>query len=531
MMLNRSLKFFLYFTIICLIGLFAAYSSALPIHNTDDLQLKYPALVESIYQNHSDNNYWQEESLRNEFEKQIILIALADVSDDLSDCYQALKQATKQKDWQRYERVASDSLLFYMSYTEQIASKGISWLFGERIENNIGAPSNKSIDAFFNASSTQARLEYLQALLPRSAQHTRLYQNLFDFYLNSKNISRSPKFTAFAKQDKKLQQKDFLLARLQISGDISLQMKLYFESQEKELYSQELQEVIQLFQVRHGLKPDGIIGKNTRYWLNISYHERLRLMALNILRLQLWAINKPRMVLVNIPNYTMEYWEDGQKVFESKVIVGRSERKTPLFTSKLDSIVFNPAWNVPITIMREDILPKALSDSDYLNQHQYEIIPSWRSKEVIDPNQIEWESITAENFPYKLRQKPGHANALGLYKFNTPNKYAIYLHDTPAKYLFENRNRTYSSGCIRVQKAEQFVQLLMDKSGFSSQDYDRHHKEQKTSVVGLKKRITLYTMYQTVWVDESGFTQFRKDIYDYDKLSKSKIKTKYFHFQ
>ena len=530
MKIRRFWKYFIYFALVWQIGSFQAYASSAQFNKEKSVLLKYPALVNHIYQSHPDTDFWREESLRNEFEKQLVLFVLADVSDDLFYCFQALQEAAKQKDWQRYERLASDSLLFYMSYTEQLASKGISWLFGSGIKNNIGAPSSRSIDAFFNAASNQARLEYLQRLLPTSPQHNRLYKNLFNFYLHAPKNLETPKFTAFAKKGEKLQQKSQLLARLQISGDLSPRMKKYFESEAPELYSEKLQAVIKLFQNRHGLQVDGTIGKNTRYWLNMSPQERLRLMALNTLRLTLWTINKPRVVLVNIPDYTMEYWEKGEKVFESKAIVGRSKRKTPIFTSKLDSIVFNPTWTVPTSIMRADILPKALASNGYFKKHRYEILPDWLSTKVINPEQIEWDKITVDNFPYKLRQKSGEANALGLYKFNTPNKNSIYLHDTPAKYLFNKQSRAYSSGCIRIQKAQQFAKLLMDKSGFSPQEYRKFHEHPETSVVGLKEKITFFTIYQTVWVDEFGFTQFRKDIYNYDTLSRSKNFNQKFKF-
>lgn len=527
MKIRRLWKSFILFA---MLGLFSAYSWSVQSGQNNSVSLKYPALVNHIYQSHPDTDFWREESLRNEFEKQLVLFALADVSDDLFACFQALQEAAKQQDWLLYERIASDSLLFYMSYTEQLAIKGISWLFGNGIKNNIGRPSEKSIDGFFKATTVQARLKYLQTLLPASPQHNRLYQNLFNFYRHTQKNLAMPKFSAFAKKGEKLQQKSLLLARLQISGDLSPTMKKHFESEDSELYSEKLQTVIKLFQSRHGLKADGIIGKNTRYWLNISPHERLRLMALNALRLKLWTINKPRVVLVNIPDYTMEYWEEGEKVFESKAIVGRSKRKTPIFTSKLDSIVFNPTWTVPTSIMRKDILPNALADNDYFRKHRYEIIPDWLSTEVINPEQIEWDAITVDNFPYKLRQKSGQANALGRYKFNTPNKNSIYLHDTPAKYLFNKQYRAYSSGCIRIQKAQQFAKLLMNKSGFSPKDYRKHHEQPETTVVGLKKKITFFTIYQTVWVDEFGFTQFRKDIYNYDTLSRSKNFNQKFNF-
>jgi len=519
------------FIMLCQIGLFSAYAYSAQPDQDNAFPLKYPVLVNHIYQNHTDNYFWQEEPLRTEFEKQLMLFVLADVSDDLFVHYQALREAAKQKDWQRYERLATDSLLFYISYTEQLAVKGIPWLFGRGIKKNIAPPSTRSIDAFFNAPSNLARLKYLQRLLPESPQYGRLYQHVFDFYRHADKNATSAEFTAFAKQGERLQQKALLLARLQLSGDLSPTMKKHFESEDQELYSEKLQAVIKRFQSRHGLKVDAIIGKKTRYWLNISARERLRLMALNTLRLTLWTINKPRVVIVNIPDYTMEYWEEGEKKFESKAIVGRSTRKTPIFISKLDSIVFNPTWTVPISIMRKDILPSALADNDYLKKHRYQIIPSWLSSEVIDPEQIEWDTITVDNFPYKLRQKSGKNNALGFYKFNTPNKNAIYLHDTPAKYLFNKRDRAYSSGCIRIQKAKQFARLLMNESGFSDQDYRRYHERPKTTALGLKKKITFFTIYQTVWVDEFGFTQFRKDIYNYDTLRRSKNFNQKFNFQ
>ncbi|WP_019616502.1 L,D-transpeptidase family protein [Psychromonas ossibalaenae] len=528
--MNYSLKPYLFFTLCCLIGMQPVYSHAFAVNSASEIELKYPVLVETISQEHAHKSIWQDQSLREQFENQILLLVLADISDDLAERYQALTEAAEENNWPGYEIIASDLLLFYMSYTQQIPAQGNSWLFGGRINHGIGTPSKASIDAFFNAQSNQQRLEYFQALQPASDQYTQLSQNLFDYYHKNRKKISIPEFTAFAKQGENLEQKTLLLSRLQISGEISLESKAYFEAQGEQLYSPELQNIIQFFQKRHGLKADGIIGANTRFWLNISHQERLRLMALNILRIQLWSVNKPRMVLVNIPNYTMEYWESGKKVFESKVIVGRLTRKTPLFSSKLDSIVFNPTWRVPTRIMRNDILPKALSDNDYFTDHRYDIIPNWRSKDVINPENIAWENITAANFPYKLRQQSGQSNALGLYKFNTPNKNAIYLHDTPAKSLFDKQYRAYSSGCIRVQESKKFAQLLMDKSGFSDQDFLSHHQLPETNVVALKKKITMFTMYQTVWVDEFGFTQFRKDIYNYDKLSKSRNAEKNFYF-
>jgi len=480
------------------------------------LNLTYPTLITTLYQQYPDQKFWIDPALKNEFEKQISLIVFADISDDLLHSYQALIKASEQKNWQHYELIASDMLLFYLSYSEQIPAKGDTWLFGEGIKQ-IDAPSQRSIDNFFNAYSDQMRLLYLQALSPISTQQTELYNNLLQLNNTSDQHFETVKFNEFSEIGDSLEQKTILLSRLEIAGELSPQRKLEFELENNQLYSPALGSIIRAFQARHGLKPDAVIGANTQYWLNISRQDRVRLMALNILRQQLRTMESSNKILVNIPNYKMEYWEADQKVFESKIIVGQTERKTPLFSANLDTIVFNPPWNVPTSIMRKDILPKALLNPNYLSQNSYQIIESWHSKKEISVDQIDWKTITVNNFPYRLRQKSGRSNALGRYKFNTPNKDAIYLHDTPAKYLFEKQNRAFSSGCIRVQKAEQFAQLLTKKSGYSISDYEKHHYGTETSMLSLKKKIKVYVIYETVWVDQFGFTQFRNDVYQYDK--------------
>jgi L,D-transpeptidase YcbB len=486
------------------------------VQQINTLNLQYPALITAIYQHSPDKRFWANPEFRNEFEKQISLIVLADISDNLVTAYQRLIRASEKKDWQHYELLASDMLLFYLSYSEQIHAKGNSWLFAGKIKK-IEAPSQRSIDNFFNADSEQMRLLYLQALSPISSQQAQFYNNLLQLKNTPNQNFDNVKLNEFSKIGDRLTQKTILLSRLEIAGELSAQKKREFELENHQLYSPELGKIIRAFQMRHGLTPDAVIGAKTQYWLNISRQERVRLMALNMLRQQLRTMESSNKIVVNIPDYKMEYWEADQKIFESKVIVGQIKRRTPLFSANLDTIVFNPPWNVPIIVMREDILPKVLRDRNYLSRHGYEIIENYQSKKVIDANSINWKLITADNFPYKLRQKPGPNNALGAYKFNTPNNNAIYLHDTPLKYLFYQQDRAFSSGCIRIQKAHQFAQLLIKKSGYSFRDYEKHHYSSETSMLSVKEKIKVYVIYETVWVDQFGSTQFRNDIYQYDQ--------------
>jgi len=494
--------------------------SLLPVHSLSlggKLDLKYPGIIASFYPAGEDLTYWSDPLLRAEFENQLSIMATAQINDHIFNRYHQLKETAKLKNWQEYEYLASDTLIFYLSYLEQLDKKGFAWLFGTRVEDNLKAPAEETIKHFFTPNLEQARVQYLQALLPASEGYNTLYQRYIAFQNVEYETSEGEALSPLTKNRLTLKQKEILIQRLYISGDISLQQKQQFLSEEPTLFSPQLVQVVKQFQARHGLVEDGIIGKNTRHWLNFSYPERLRLMALNLLRVQLWITVDPNKIIVNIPNFEMQYWEDGQKIFESKIIVGRSTRRTPLFTSKLDTIIFNPNWKVPDSIMRKDILPKILTSPEYLDKNKFEIVDSWQRQDVIDPEQIDWETMNVENFPYKLRQRSGKSSTLGAYKFNTPNRNAIYLHDTSAKHLFDKQYRAYSSGCIRVEDSEQFAKILMKQSGFTQTDFRFHNQKEETNHVALKQLIRVKTIYQTVWVNQQGITQFRRDIYHYDK--------------
>jgi len=507
------------------LAFFLMLSFLLPAHSltlVGKLDVKYPSIIASFYPANENLSYWSDPLLREEFENQLSIMATAEVNDHIFNRYNQLKEAARLKNWQDYEHLASDALIFYLSYLGQLDKKGFAWLFGSRVEDNLKAPSENTINTFFTANSEQVKLQYLQELLPPSEGYNKLYQSYIAFqnlaYETSEGVTLSP----LAKKKLTLKQKEILIQRLHISGDISLQQKQQFISEEPTRYSPKLEQVVKQFQARHGLVEDGVIGKKTRHWLNFSYPERLRIMALNLLRVQLWDTVEQNKIIVNIPSFEMQYWEDDQKIFESKIIVGRLTRRTPLFTSKLDSIIFNPNWKVPDSIMRKDILPKVLNSPEYLNKNNFEIVDSWHTQEVIDPEQIDWKTVSVENFPYKLRQRSGKSSTLGAYKFNTPNRNAIYLHDTSAKRLFDKQYRAHSSGCIRVEDSEQFAKILMKQSGFTQTDFRFHNQKEETNSVTLKQLISVKTIYQTVWVNQQGITQFRSDIYHYDKARRKR---------
>lgn len=288
------------------------------------------------------------------------------------------------------------------------------------------------------------------------------------------------------------------------------------------VYTPELVEAVKRFQRWHGLSDDGVIGARTREWLNVSPQTRATLLALNIQRLRILPGRVDNGIMVNIPNYSLNYYKNGAEVLSSRVIVGRPSRKTPLMSSALNNVVVNPPWNVPTSLVRQDIVPKARYDSSYFQRHGYTVLSGWSNDaEVVDPSMIDWSMISPNNFPYRLRQAPGASNSLGRFKFNMPSSDAIYLHDTPNHGLFQKDIRALSSGCVRVNKASDLANMLLQDAGWNDARVSSTLKQGDTTYVNIRQRVPVQLYYLTAWVAEDGKPQFRTDIYNYDMTVRS----------
>lgn len=288
------------------------------------------------------------------------------------------------------------------------------------------------------------------------------------------------------------------------------------------IYDTALVEGVKRFQHWQGLADDGAIGPRTREWLNVSPQMRASLLALNIQRLRLLPDDMHNGIMVNIPNYSLTYYNNGSTVLSSRVIVGRPDRKTPLMRSALNNVVLNPPWNVPTTLVRQDIVPKVKQDPGYLYRHGYTLLSGWSADaEVIDPTMINWQMVSAASFPYRIRQAPGATNSLGRYKFNMPSSDAIYLHDTPNHGLFQRDIRALSSGCVRVNKASDLANLLLQDAGWNDSRISSTLKQGDTRYVPIRHRIPVNLYYLTAWVSDDGQAQYRTDIYNYDNTARS----------
>lgn len=234
-------------------------------------------------------------------------------------------------------------------------------------------------------------------------------------------------------------------------------------------------------------------------------------MAINVQRLRVIPAFDNGL-FVNIPSYHLVYYRDGKLVLDSKVIVGKKARKTPVMYSKLSNLVLNPPWNAPERLINEDIIPKVRKDPSYIYRNGYIIID--KKGKSIDPYTIDWENMTAKKFPYRLRQVPGDS-ALGDFKFNMPSSDAIYLHDTPTRSYFAKKDRALSSGCVRVEKSNQLATILLKEAGWTEERKNNTLQSRKTVSVNITSDNPVFLYYVTHWI-ENGVVQRLPDIYGYD---------------
>ncbi len=281
-------------------------------------------------------------------------------------------------------------------------------------------------------------------------------------------------------------------------------------------YDEELEMKVMAFQERHGLNPDGVIGRFTLEALNITPAERAEKMRVNMERLRWLPLETPdKYVIVNIANFTMDVIQGSDTLLSSRAIVGRNYRKTPVFTGRMTYLVFSPTWVIPPGILANDVIPAVRRDPDYLNQKNMKVI-RFDGTEV-DHTTIDWANVTGRNFPYMIRQEPGPDNALGRVKFMFPNQYNVYIHDTPSRNLFSKDGRAFSSGCIRIEKPFEFAQfLLSDSPRWDDNAIRAAMNADREQTVRLPKHWTVVMVYFTSWADAKGNIQFRQDVYERD---------------
>jgi murein L,D-transpeptidase YcbB/YkuD len=305
-----------------------------------------------------------------------------------------------------------------------------------------------------------------------------------------------------------------LRQRLQITGDAPSRLPA-----DPEFFDGELDAAVRAFQSRHGLEVDGVVGRRTRAALAASAGERVRQLVINLERWR-WLPRDfgPRHIQVNVAAFELEYLERDQPPLDMKVIIGRTYRSTPAFTERMTYLELNPYWNVPKRIARLDLLPKLERDPEYFDHQGIRILSDWSADaEVIPPAEMEWEPGSGRAFPYRLQQLPGPLNALGRIKFMLPNRFDIYLHDTPSRNLFQRTVRTFSSGCIRLEKPIDLALRVLEGSNWNEASLLEAIDSGEHRIISLPRSIPVYLIYLTAWGNAAGVVNFRNDIYDRDR--------------
>jgi murein L,D-transpeptidase YcbB/YkuD len=288
--------------------------------------------------------------------------------------------------------------------------------------------------------------------------------------------------------------------RLQVSGDLQ-------GSDSSQVFNDTLENAVKNFQIRHGYTPTGEINTALIKDMNVPAVYRLEQILMNMDRMR-WVTSDPsaNMIVVNIPEFILHMYEGGKKIFDMVVVVGKEGHNTMMFNGDLNQVVFSPHWNVPPSIVRNEILPAMNKNGNYLASQNMEIVSHEGELPVI-------------------RQKPGVKNALGKVKFLFPNSFNIYFHDTPSKSLFEKDKRAFSHGCIRLKEPEKMANyILRNQPEWTPEKITEAMNSGTEKFVKVKNPIPVLITYYTAWADEQGL-HFREDIYGHDSRLAKKMFT------
>jgi murein L,D-transpeptidase YcbB/YkuD len=313
-----------------------------------------------------------------------------------------------------------------------------------------------------------------------------------------------------------------LRARLRASdnGEPTLLARLARLLQPDDLYDEGLARSLTRFEARHGLEPDGELDAKTIAALNVPVAERIREIELNLERWR-WLPRDlgRRYVMVNTPAFELEGFEEGHRTLQMRVAAGARDHPTPIFSDEMEEVVFSPYWNIPPRIAREEWIPEVVRDPDYLHENGLEIV---KGDQLLDPRKVDWTDKDL-----RLRQRPGAGNLLGLVTFKFPNRFNVYIHDTPFDSAFHRAARDLSHGCVRVEKPEELAAwVLKGQDGWTRKRIEEAMHAGVEQPVKIERPIPVYLVYQTVWMAPDGSARFSDDLYGHDAAQLARLAAK-----
>jgi len=359
--------------------------------------------------------------------------------------------------------------------------------------------------------------DYLTSLIPLEKRYKKLVTLLKDYRVMNKfpKIPYSNKILKLGDSASRIEE---IKKRLQISGDYPKNAKINSK------FDSLLKNAVISYQKRYLLEVTGKIDKTVTYYLNQPVSNNIQAIITNLDKTKLYPKSfEEEHIEVNIPDFYLRYYRNGQMMQKMGLVVGRIDRPTPLFSDKLEYMVLNPTWTIPDNLIKRDLIHVLRENPMYLEENNIHV---FRGKEEIQITQemLDPYEKSTKHVPYRFVQFPGETNALGRVKFMFPNKYAVYLHDTDNKSLLDRRYKIYSSGCMRVEKPFDLVNTLLvhARGKYNDEKIAKILESNKPTTIRLKKAIPVHMLYFTVY-KEDGLAYFKHDIYLYDKIIEESV--------
>ncbi|WP_295420122.1 L,D-transpeptidase family protein [Sulfurovum sp.] len=359
--------------------------------------------------------------------------------------------------------------------------------------------------------------EYLTSLIPMEKR----YRKLVKLLKNYRVMQKFPKIKYSNKALKLGDRSDRILQikkRLQISGDYPKTAPL------DKKFDETLRQAVITYQKRYLLEINGMVDKTMTWYLNQPAKKNIQAIITNLDKTKLYPKRfEDEYVEVNVPDFNLRYYRDGVKIMKMGIVVGRIDRPTPIFHDKIEYMVINPTWTIPDNLIKRDLIHVLRENPMYLEENNIHVFKGNKeiqiTQEMLDP----YENSEAK-VPYRFVQFPGDNNALGRIKFMFPNKYAVYLHDTDNKTLLTRRYKIYSSGCMRVEKPFELMDILLEhaKGSYSHSDIEDIIATNKPTTIKLRKPVPVHILYFTVY-EEDGLAYFKHDIYLYDMIIEESV--------
>ncbi len=410
----------------------------------------------------------------------------------------------------KLELMATETFLLFA----QDISGGI--LNPNKIDNNINViPERKDAKVLLASLTDSVNINlFFRSLFPSSSEYKSLLNELKKMRETSLNGSWGD-----------LVPTDAVLAVGMTHDNVPfLRKRLYkmgypvYETHSR-FFDEQLNDSVKRFQEYHGLNPDGVFGKRSIEAVNVPPKTRLMQVLVNLERMR-WNNHDrgPEYVLVNQPNFQAYFKSENEKIWESRVVIGLPSNQTAEFNDTMTHMVVNPTWHVPKSIAVDEYLPLIQSDPNFLNDNEM-VLMVRGTDTIIDSNLIDMQAFTPDNFPFLIKQIPSNINALGLVKFMFPNKFSIYMHDTPMKDLFFKDERTFSHGCIRLQEPFEFAYSLLRKQEVDPENkFQEVLQKEEETYINLTRKIPVYITYRTAFFDDFGQVHYRADVYGRDAL-------------